>query len=149
MDVSLSKFQEMVKGRKVWHAAVYGVSKNWTRLSAWTTTPPPSNFLPSALWHRPSVSRRHQPCMGTLAGYWSWQEDGGTVIPWDFIWSTGGSSGDSSSSTPSTSGSWAPWGCRIQHLKGSCLEKGRERHLKRKEREGATWRDFILFLLFS
>ena len=93
-DMSLSKFQEMVKDRKVWHAAVYGVSKNWTRLSAWTTTPPPSNFLPSALWHRPLVNRRHQPCMGTLEGYWSWQEDGGTVTPWDFIWSTGGSSRD-------------------------------------------------------
>ena len=28
IDMSLSKFQEMVKDRKVWHAAVYGVSKN-------------------------------------------------------------------------------------------------------------------------
>ena len=30
MDMSLSKFQEMVKDRKVWHAAVHGVAKNWT-----------------------------------------------------------------------------------------------------------------------
>ena len=37
MDVSLSKFREMVKGREVWHAAVHGVSKSWTQLSKWTT----------------------------------------------------------------------------------------------------------------
>ena len=29
-DMSLSKLQEMVKGRKVWHAAVHGVTKSWT-----------------------------------------------------------------------------------------------------------------------
>ena len=33
MDVSLSKFREMVKGREVWHAAVHGVSKSRTQLS--------------------------------------------------------------------------------------------------------------------
>ena len=27
MDVSLSKFQEMVKDREAWHAAVHGVAK--------------------------------------------------------------------------------------------------------------------------
>ena len=30
MDASLSKFQEMVKDRKAWHAAVYGVAKSQT-----------------------------------------------------------------------------------------------------------------------
>ena len=29
-DRSLSKLQEMVKGREVWRAAVHGVAKNWT-----------------------------------------------------------------------------------------------------------------------
>ena len=29
-DVSLSKLQELVMVREAWHAAVYGVSKNWT-----------------------------------------------------------------------------------------------------------------------
>ena len=30
MDMSLSKLQEMVKDREVWHAAVHGVTKSWT-----------------------------------------------------------------------------------------------------------------------
>ena len=33
MDMSLSKFQEMVIDREAWHAAVHGVSKSQTRLS--------------------------------------------------------------------------------------------------------------------
>ena len=36
MDVNLSELQEMVKDRKVWCAAVHGVSKSQTRLSNWT-----------------------------------------------------------------------------------------------------------------
>ena len=37
MDMSLSKLQEMVKGREDWHAAVHDVTKSWTQLSDWTT----------------------------------------------------------------------------------------------------------------
>ena len=33
MDVSLSKFREMVKDREAWQAAVHGVAKRWTPLS--------------------------------------------------------------------------------------------------------------------
>ena len=37
-DMSLSKLQEMVKGREAWRAAVHGIAKSWTQVSDWTTT---------------------------------------------------------------------------------------------------------------
>ena len=36
MDMTLSKFKEIIKDREDWRAAVHGVSKNRTRLSDWT-----------------------------------------------------------------------------------------------------------------
>ena len=36
MDMNLSKFRELVMDREVWHAAIHGVAKSWTRLSDWT-----------------------------------------------------------------------------------------------------------------
>ena len=36
MDMSLSKFQELVMDREAWHAVVHGVTKNQTQLSDWT-----------------------------------------------------------------------------------------------------------------
>ena len=38
VDTNLSKFQEIVKDREAWCAAVHGVAKSQTQLSNWTTT---------------------------------------------------------------------------------------------------------------
>ena len=38
MDMILSKFQEVVKDRNAWCAAVHGVAKSRAQLSNWTTT---------------------------------------------------------------------------------------------------------------
>ena len=38
MDMNLSKFQDIVKERKAWHAAVHGVGKNQTGVSDWIAT---------------------------------------------------------------------------------------------------------------
>ena len=33
VDISFSKVWEIVKDREAWHAAVHGVTKNWTKLN--------------------------------------------------------------------------------------------------------------------
>ena len=45
MDISWSKFQEIVKDREAWHATVHGVAKSQTGLSDWTATNRPPEFL--------------------------------------------------------------------------------------------------------
>ena len=63
MDMSLSKFWEMVKDQEVWHAVVHGVPKSWTWFSNWTTIflkcksnqvpPSPALDLPASLSRDP------------------------------------------------------------------------------------------------
>ena len=38
MNMNLGKFQEMVRDREAWRAAVHGVTKSWTQLGDWTMT---------------------------------------------------------------------------------------------------------------
>ena len=52
MDMNLGKFQEMVRDRDAWHAAVHGVAKSQTRLSDWTTT---SFYRPCVLRYGPDL----------------------------------------------------------------------------------------------
>ena len=48
MDMKLGKLQELMRDRETWHAAVHGVTKNWTWLSDWTTA--------TILWGKKSSS---------------------------------------------------------------------------------------------
>ena len=69
MDMNLSKLQEIVEDREVWHAAVHGVAKSQTWLSDWTETnllvawPLPLHFVCLLLLHRTQIwwlGSRHQ-----------------------------------------------------------------------------------------
>ena len=56
MDLSLSKFQEMVKDREAWHTALHGVSKSQTSLSDWTTIDNSQNWMSNINTHKPLPS---------------------------------------------------------------------------------------------
>ena len=49
MDMSLSKFWEIVKDREAWHAAFHGVTKSWTQLRDWKTTST-AHLFPEKIW---------------------------------------------------------------------------------------------------
>uniref|UniRef100_UPI00384D12EA hypothetical protein n=1 Tax=Neisseria gonorrhoeae TaxID=485 RepID=UPI00384D12EA len=40
MDMSLSELLELVMDREAWRAAIYGITKSWTRLSDFTWVKP-------------------------------------------------------------------------------------------------------------
>ena len=44
MDMSLSKFWELVMDRKAWRAAVRGVTKSWTQMNHLSTHAPEFTF---------------------------------------------------------------------------------------------------------
>ena len=44
MDMSLSKFQEMVKDREAWHAAVHGITQSWTWATEQQFSPKPLSY---------------------------------------------------------------------------------------------------------
>ena len=72
MDMSLSKFWEMVKDRKSWCAAVHGVAKGQTQLSDWT------ELKPSLLtWTSPqTVSWIHSSSHSAARVTLSWWKSG-------------------------------------------------------------------------
>ena len=79
MDVSLSKFQELMMDRGAWCAAVYGVAKSQTWLSDWTELNWTELFFSSYL---PPWRRGWQPTPVFLPGEFHGQRSLMGYSPW-------------------------------------------------------------------
>ena len=85
MNMNLSKFQEMVKDREVWHAAVHGVTKSWTWLSDWiaTTTTIKIYYLEDisyGRWNR-TTPHEHEPSCHQVHLSTSWSLKKSAQLP--------------------------------------------------------------------
>ena len=56
VNMSLSKFQELVMDREAWRAAVRGVTKSWTWLSDWTELTPSTSLALLEMWLLSNIS---------------------------------------------------------------------------------------------
>ena len=80
MNLSLSKFWEIVKDREAWHLAVHGVARRQTQLSDWETTTIPALIclpmqMPQKTRVRSLVRKEIATHSSILAWEISWTED--------------------------------------------------------------------------
>ena len=73
MDMHLSNLREIMKDRGGWCAAVYGITKNQTRLSDWTTTEDGKAAIWKELGALSQPGENHRTARITLLG---WLDDG-------------------------------------------------------------------------